>query len=249
MKQNWFNYRKNTIHSAAEADNRKGKEMKSTIVLALVLCLSFAASGLAKTYMVEDLQIYSRAEIEALEDKDIDLQIAWWEWQKAVADVQIADLEAQVQPLRDLLASLNARIADLNSQIASLHSQIEELRNAAVLHTIIEGECLWTIAAYHYHYGDGTQWPLIYDRNTDTISDPNLIFAGHTLWVPVPMVTSYTVIEGDYLGKIAGYDVVYDDRGMWPSLYEANSGIINDPNLIFPGQVLTIPRTAGTSRR
>ncbi|MFI7496580.1 transglycosylase family protein [Kocuria sp. M4R2S49] len=48
---------------------------------------------------------------------------------------------------------------------------------------------------------------------------------------------TYTVVEGDTLGSIA------DKLGIenWEDLYAANADIIADPNLIFPGQVLTIP--------
>ena len=54
---------------------------------------------------------------------------------------------------------------------------------------------------------------------------------------PTPSGASYTVQPGDCLSLIA------DAYGIaWPDLYAANAGIIGDnPNLIFPGQVLTIP--------
>jgi len=223
--------------------------MKRTVLLALMLCLGLASTGLAKTYTAEELSGYSQAEIEAMGNSNINLQIAYWEWRKAVADERIADLEPQVTPLRDRVDELDARISELMSQINALEAELNQLRNAGVIHNIVEGECLWTIASYHYYYGDGSQWPLIYERNRDTISDPDLIYAGHTLWVPVPLRSSYTVVEGDYLGKIAGYAVIYGDRGMWPQLYEANRNIISDPNLIYPGQVLTVSRTGvGGSR-
>lgn len=213
--------------------------MRYAMIFALVL---FASLAFARSYTVEDLQDYSRDDIEAMGDKNIELQIAYWEWQKAEADAVVDEWEAQVLPLRAERDELQAIVDQLNQDISWLRGEINRLRNSGVNHTIIEGECLWTIASYHYYFNDGSEWPRIYERNSAHISDPNLIYAGDTIVVPVPMASTYTVVEGDYLGKIAGYGIVYNSRGEWPQLYEANRNQISDPNLIYPGQVLTIPR-------
>jgi len=51
----------------------------------------------------------------------------------------------------------------------------------------------------------------------------------------------YTVVEGDWLSKIASMRKVYHDGAKWPWIYEANQDKISDPNLIYPGWVLLIP--------
>lgn len=51
----------------------------------------------------------------------------------------------------------------------------------------------------------------------------------------------YTVKEGDWLAKIAGYREIYHDATKWPVIYEANQDLIKDPNLIYPGWALFIP--------
>ena len=51
----------------------------------------------------------------------------------------------------------------------------------------------------------------------------------------------YTVVEGDWLSKIASMRKVYHDGSKWPWIYEANMDKISDPNLIYPGWVLLIP--------
>ena len=65
---------------------------------------------------------------------------------------------------------------------------------------------------------------------------------------PAPVVkapavkTEHTVVKGECLWKIAGYEDVYGDPFQWPLIYEANRDQIKDPDLIYPGQVFTIPR-------
>lgn len=49
----------------------------------------------------------------------------------------------------------------------------------------------------------------------------------------------YLVKSGDYLKKIA--EQAYGDEAKWELIYEANKGSIKNPNLIYKGQILTIP--------
>ncbi|HMB69574.1 MAG TPA: LysM peptidoglycan-binding domain-containing protein [bacterium] len=53
---------------------------------------------------------------------------------------------------------------------------------------------------------------------------------------------SYTVMEGDWLRKISAMTRVYSDEEKWKRIFRDNRGKINDPNLIYPGQVFNIPR-------
>ena len=49
---------------------------------------------------------------------------------------------------------------------------------------------------------------------------------------------TYTVVSGDTLYKIAAANGV---SGGWEAVYQANSDIIPNPDLIYPGQVIRIP--------
>jgi nucleoid-associated protein YgaU len=50
-------------------------------------------------------------------------------------------------------------------------------------HTVVSGETLSGIA--DQHYGDSTSYPLIVRANPTQISDPNLIFPGQVLRIPI----------------------------------------------------------------
>lgn len=54
---------------------------------------------------------------------------------------------------------------------------------------------------------------------------------------PVPRV--YTVRRGDSLSKIARKQL--GDANRWPEIFDLNRSVINNPNVIFPGQVLLLP--------
>lgn len=52
----------------------------------------------------------------------------------------------------------------------------------------------------------------------------------------------YTVVKGDCLWNISGFESIYADPVQWPRIYRANTDQIKDPDLIYPDQVFSIPR-------
>jgi len=56
---------------------------------------------------------------------------------------------------------------------------------------------------------------------------------------PKPESTFYEVKSGDSLSKIA--KAHYGDAMKYPLIFEANKPMLNDPDKIYPGQVLRIP--------
>ena len=56
---------------------------------------------------------------------------------------------------------------------------------------------------------------------------------------PEPEGVYYTVKRGDSLSKIA--KAQYGDPMKYPVIFEANKPMLDDPDLIYPGQVLRIP--------
>lgn len=57
---------------------------------------------------------------------------------------------------------------------------------------------------------------------------------------PAPAADFYTVKSGDTLGKIAKEH--YGKASRYPEIFEANRPMLTDPDKIYPGQVLRIPR-------
>lgn len=104
------------------------------------------------------------------------------------------------------------------------------------------GDTLFGIA--QEQLGDGNRWPEIFALNRDQIGNPDLIFPGQVLRLPdasstdpVPQV--YTVRRGDSLSKIARKQL--GDGNRWPEIFDLNRNVINNPNVIFPGQILLLP--------
>ena len=50
----------------------------------------------------------------------------------------------------------------------------------------------------------------------------------------------YTIREGDTLSGIA--ERQYGDASKWSQIFEANRGVIQNPDLIYPGQTIRLPR-------
>lgn len=50
------------------------------------------------------------------------------------------------------------------------------------IYIVLKGDTLWSIA--QKLLGSGLKWPLIFQANSDTIKDPNLIYAGQQLKIP-----------------------------------------------------------------
>lgn len=56
---------------------------------------------------------------------------------------------------------------------------------------------------------------------------------------PEPEAQYHTVVEGDWLSKIA--KTYYGDATKYEAIFEANKPMLSHPDKIYPGQVLRIP--------
>ncbi|MEE8128570.1 MAG: LysM peptidoglycan-binding domain-containing protein, partial [Nitrospinaceae bacterium] len=80
----------------------------------------------------------------------------------------------------------------------------------------------------------------IVEDNPDVIQNPEKIYPGQKLQVTIPkgMPVFYTVKEGESLSKIANR--FYGDPMKFKDIFLANNDAIEDPDIIYPGQVLKI---------
>lgn len=130
-------------------------------------------------------------------------------------------------------------------------------------YTVKEGDTLFTVAEKYYQ--DGFKYSQLAQAND--ISNPDTLETGQVLEIPkleqspspspsstpsVEITTpnpntefgpaiagdTYTVVEGDWLSKIA--DRAYGNMMEFNKIAQANN--ISNPDLIAPGTVLTIPR-------
>jgi nucleoid-associated protein YgaU len=60
----------------------------------------------------------------------------------------------------------------------------------------------------------------------------------------VKLPDRYQVLAGDSLWNISGKPKIYNNPYQWPLIFKANRRKISDPDLIQPGQILTIERSA-----
>ncbi len=58
-----------------------------------------------------------------------------------------------------------------------------------------------------------------------------------------PTMENYLVQKGDCLWNIAAKSQVYGDAFMWPLLFKANRDHVQDPDLIYPRQNLSVDKS------
>ena len=76
----------------------------------------------------------------------------------------------------------------------------------------------------------------------DAKADFSDVLSGSSSTAPAEQQRTITVQAGDSLSKIAKRE--YGDANKWHAIFEANRDKIKNPDLIHPGQVLTLPLNA-----
>ncbi|MBL7191799.1 LysM peptidoglycan-binding domain-containing protein [bacterium] len=130
------------------------------------------------------------------------------------------------------------KMKDFEQTINSLQAVIPKPKHD--FYTVMKGDYLWKISGKKEIYNDPYKWPRIYSSNLDKIKDPDVIYPDQSFLIPRQIEKNqYLVIKGDDLSKIASQ--VYGDPFAWTKIYQANQNQIDDKNLIYPEQILSLP--------
>jgi nucleoid-associated protein YgaU len=228
--------------------SRKGYIVLTAVALLALFLLAGCGKRVLRTadvsagdyYTAEEFQRLSKAQRAAYCDQ-LAAELEKQNMCVTDADQKLAEANKRIAELESELAALDAKIAELQAAITELESKKVE-KPTADEYTVVEGDCLYEISGKEQIYGDPLKWPQLYRANRDKIKDPDLIYPGWVLMVPRGLPVEWVVYEGEFLAKIAGYEEVYGSRSEWTKIYEANKDQIKDPDLIYPKQVLQIPR-------
>jgi nucleoid-associated protein YgaU len=157
------------------------------------------------------LEDYVRAAEEALDASRRDLETR--DYETSIGNAEEAEnlahvIEEQIRfakeaAIRSTRATLPSDLAEADADADAAHAReakavesIPEVRVAEQPKTDTTGwrsytvkktkpaECLWRIAAYKIHYGDGRYWRRIYEANRNIIQNPNRIKPGMVLKIP-----------------------------------------------------------------
>jgi nucleoid-associated protein YgaU len=110
----------------------------------------------------------------------------------------------------------------------------------SIYRTVVSGDTLSKISLEVYgviHLYDG-----IFEANRPMLNHPDEIFPGQVLRCPPVSAPVHTVEKGETLGKIAKH--WYGDAKRYTDIFEANRGVLANPDAIQIGQALTIPLSA-----
>lgn len=132
--------------------------------------------------------------------------------------------------LRSSDSAYEALYAHLNSMVVKVG---DEVKSGMVLGVSGRTGYCRGKTGYHLHFGLKENQNNIYVDSLPFLVQPN------QLNLPKNITSGYIVKKGDTLWGIA--DQFYNDSTKWDKIFEANRNKIDNPDLIFPGQVLKIP--------
>jgi nucleoid-associated protein YgaU len=170
----------------------------------------------------------------------------------ALSPAQLLDNADELDELADHVMEMQGNVIALLSEprnrLNRIATRIDALKNSLPkpkhdMYSVVRGDHLWKISGKQQIFADPWKWMRIYSANREDIKNPDLIYPDQRLRIPRQIGRDeHLVVRGEFLKKIAGYAQVYNDPFQWTKIYQANKSIIQDPNLIYPEQILIVPR-------
>jgi hypothetical protein len=124
-----------------------------------------------------------------------DFRIKFKECEKMIMDCKDAESAERIRKscFNDIEASRIKCLPEFWERYLMMKKRLEECSGN---YTVIKGDCLWKISAKREIYGNGRLWPKIWEANKNgvisapsripkTIKNPNLIYPGQVLRIPV----------------------------------------------------------------
>ena len=227
---------------------------KKLIWLGLILALVIGATGTAfaadqkmtREDYVAKLAEYTTGEEDAMQELErLDAQSSSLQDELAALDADMASLETEILQLVDATAP---EVTAYGKQLDSLIGQLEglmalapedlymhhraELKDIAAQLAELKKKKIRALPEMAAKIGriEG-MLDQLQDRGVRQLTQ-----------------FDYEVSKGDHLWGIAGKDIIYADPYMWPRIYRANRDKIEDPDMIYPEQVLAIPVAVGENQ-
>jgi nucleoid-associated protein YgaU len=222
------------------------------VLLVAVALVTGCAPGVTRTVDPSEGEFYTEEEYQKLKgdqrEEYCSALLGAYGDARDCADSARDDLaleETAIGELESALADLQPQLMGLRNEVNSLQSEIAYFEGLPKMYTVDKGDFLYKISGMEEVYADPLKWKRIWRANKEvleTFDDPNLIYPDWELIIPRDWPRSYTVKDGENLWMIAKRWEIYGDGRMWTRIFEANGDVLSDPNMIRPGQTLTIPR-------
>lgn len=257
---------KKSINTKGKTEKARGTRAKSNLSASLrsASLLEYFRAGESYTSLVLGIVVVIIASVLLLSlfktrpDSQGDLQ----KGTTSISTVADQRLVASPTPTPTLVPVSNVSPQAQPTPVTS--QPLNKLNAGATVYAIIPGDDLWAISVKVY--GDGYRWGEIARANN--LTDPSLIHVGNKLTIPsgksstvatgavaVPTEkasegadiqqgsikisgATYTIVSGDDLWDIAVR--AYGDGYKWVDIAKVNN--LTDPNLIFSGNILKLPR-------
>jgi len=178
-----------------------------------------------------DREMKAKAEIGATDEQIAILK-------KKIAETEMANNDLNAQILAAVSAS-SAEVKSFGKNLDSITDQLDGLLALAPEVLIQRRGEIKALAAQVEHLKQDKISAL--PEMADKLTNINKMLAQLNARIAQPVTIDYTVSRGDNLWTIAKQDKVYADPYMWPRLYRANKDQIQDPDMIYPDQILAVP--------